>query len=360
MSLFAAVMLIGVTIFGLTAYAADEITVQVNGQVIQLEQPPMIIDGRVMAPVTQIAEAMGWGIEIGPYGVYLQNHGDLEIVPDKLYYTYYQSDIGISEGHFHIRHYDSVGSFDTDHFKHGHFPAKHNEICPGELPCGLLAEQEAFQLTVAPVLLNDTLYIAVRDLAAAMYATVEWDEITRTINVISGTLPFYDGDGLPDEYKDWLIRRTYEAHKQSGAAAPWDPPVLTKEEKSRALEAEVVRLVNETRQQEGLVQLETLPDLDKAARIRGDELLTTFGHTRPNGQPASSAYEGLSHAYGGENIVQCSATLYGAETADGLVSILMGSEGHKRIILNPDLRYIGVGGAFDDVHTVYCVIGFMK
>ncbi len=123
---------------------------------------------------------------------------------------------------------------------------------------------------------------------------------------------------------------------------------------------EVIRLVNEIRQKEGLTQLETFEGLDSAARMRGDELLTNFGHVRPNGQQASSAYEGLPFAYGGENIVCCSATLYGAEAADGIVSILMGSEGHKRIILNPDLRYIGVGAAFDDEHTLYCVQGFMK
>ncbi|MDR1705552.1 MAG: CAP domain-containing protein [Clostridiales bacterium] len=362
MSVFAAVMVMGIMIFGLTAYAADAITVQVNGQTVQLEQEPVIVDGRVMAPVTRIAEAMGWSVEIGPHAVYLKNHGGLEIIPGKLYYTYYQSDIGITEGYYKIRHYDTLGSFDIDHFNHGHFPAKHNEICPGELPCGLLAEAEAYQLTVVPTTVNGTLYIAVRDLAAAMYASAEWDENTRTLNIVSGLLPYYDGNGLPDEYREWLLQRTYEAHEQNGAIAPApaDTPALSKEEKLTALEVEIIRLVNEIRQQEGLTQLETFEGLDSAADLRGGELLTKFAHMRPSGEPASSAYEGLQYSYGGENIVRCSATLYGAEAADGLVSILMGSESHKKIILNPELRYIGVGAAFDDEHTLYCVQGFMK
>ncbi|MDR1703626.1 MAG: CAP domain-containing protein [Clostridiales bacterium] len=359
-SVFATALVLGIMIFGLTAYAADNITVQVNGQPVQLEQEPTMIDGRVMVPVTRIAEALGWEAEIGPYGVYFQNHGDLEIIPGRIFYTYYQSNIGLKEGEQHISHHDTLGGFSHYHFNYGHYPTENFEACPGEVSCVELDDAASYQLTMPPLFQNDTVFITVRDLAAAMYAAVDWDANTRTVNITSGQLPYYDGNGLPDDYRDWLLRRTYEAQKPYGAVAPWDEPEPSKEEKLRALEAEVVRLVNEIRQREGLSQLETFAELDAAAQTRGNELITKFSHTRPNGEAPASAYEGLPYTYGGENIVLCSSVRYGPEAANSLVSILMGSEAHKNIILNPDLKYIGVGAAFDDVHTLYCVQGFMK
>ena len=47
-----------------TAFAADNITVTVDGQKVSFgDQQPVNINGRVMVPVRAVAEKMGWDVE---------------------------------------------------------------------------------------------------------------------------------------------------------------------------------------------------------------------------------------------------------------------------------------------------------
>ena len=60
-AILAATMVLGTA---LSAFAADQITVTVDGEKVNFEdQQPVNIDGRIMVPIRDVAEKMGWEVE---------------------------------------------------------------------------------------------------------------------------------------------------------------------------------------------------------------------------------------------------------------------------------------------------------
>ncbi len=68
--------------------------------------------------------------------------------------------------------------------------------------------------------------------------------------------------------------------------------ISEKERMMRLLEAEFVKLLNEERVKNGRGELQVNEVLHKAARIRAEECLEKFSHTRPNGKSYKSVLEG--------------------------------------------------------------------
>ena len=81
-----------------TAFAADNITVTVDGQKVSFgDQQPVNINGRVMVPVRAVAEKMGWDVEWFTYygntvvdGQFQQEH---DIVLKNIVATVYKGNI---------------------------------------------------------------------------------------------------------------------------------------------------------------------------------------------------------------------------------------------------------------------------
>ncbi len=350
-----------VVLIHITAFSAEPgVKVVVDGIEIIFEQEPIIVEGRVMAPVRPIAELLGWNVDINEVGVYLKRNGDIEIIPDKMFYSYFQSNIGLTDDNLKISHRDMVGRFNTYHFKYGHYPTKNNEVCPNEIRCSVLEDEASHQLAVKPVRIGVATDKAAHDIAAALYSEVEWDSESNTVTMTSGPLPYFDGEGLPEEYREWLLRRTYEVYKPHGAIAPWDAPVQSNEEFAAALEAEVLRLVNVIRGDEGLSPLSTEAELSISAQKRADELPVQFSHTRPSGESASSAYNTEMLSYGGENILKATAGKKVETTAAFVVDVWMNSPGHRANILDEDSLYMGLGTYRDGNGLVYCAQGFIN
>ena len=103
--------------------------------------------------------------------------------------------------------------------------------------------------------------------------------------------------------------------------------------------SEVLRLVNEVRQQEGLSPLQTNSDIQGAAQVRAEELATLFDHTRPNGRPCYTALDeaGISYWTAGENIAT------GYATPQQVVEGWLNSPPHRANILNSSFTTIGIG-----------------
>jgi len=95
---------------------------------------------------------------------------------------------------------------------------------------------------------------------------------------------------------------------------------------------EILELVNEERAKHSLQPLKMDKDLEKAAKIRNDEIMTVFSHTRPNG----SKFFTVSHKAKSENLAA------GQKTPKEVVSAWMESPGHRKNILNPDSTIIGI------------------
>lgn len=106
---------------------------------------------------------------------------------------------------------------------------------------------------------------------------------------------------------------------------------------------EVVRLVNEEREKQGLEPLDVDENLMELARIRAEELEEKFSHERPDGTHAAQVFSG------GENI----AGDYTSPSA--VMEAWMGSEGHRANILRERFHYIGVGCYQDTNGDLYWV-----
>lgn len=108
-----------------------------------------------------------------------------------------------------------------------------------------------------------------------------------------------------------------------------------------SFEAEVVRLVNDIRRQNGLKPLTENWELSRVARYKSQDMLDNryFAHNSPTyGTPFQMMKSfGLSFRTAGENIAK------GYSTPQAVVNGWMNSSGHRANILNAGYTQIGVG-----------------
>ena len=108
-----------------------------------------------------------------------------------------------------------------------------------------------------------------------------------------------------------------------------------------SFEAEVIRLVNEIRRQNGLSALKSNWELSRVARYKSQDMRDRgyFSHTSPTyGTPFQMIKAfGLSFRTAGENIAK------GYATPQAVVDGWMNSSGHRANILNASYTQIGVG-----------------
>ena len=106
-------------------------------------------------------------------------------------------------------------------------------------------------------------------------------------------------------------------------------------------EAEVVRLVNAIRRQNGLGELSLNWELSRVARYKSQDMVDKhyFSHTSPTyGSPFQMMKAfGITYRAAGENIA------YGYSTPQAVVNAWMNSDGHRKNILNAAFTQIGVG-----------------
>ena len=112
------------------------------------------------------------------------------------------------------------------------------------------------------------------------------------------------------------------------------------------LEKEVFNLVNEERSKAGASPLEWSDELADVARAHSADMAENdyFSHTDLNGGSFSDRIDAAGigiKSTGAENIAA------GSSTAEAVMNQWMNSEGHRKNILNPDLRKLGVGLAFN-------------
>lgn len=107
---------------------------------------------------------------------------------------------------------------------------------------------------------------------------------------------------------------------------------------------EVVKLVNEEREKAGLPALEYDANLTRAAQRRSEELVQSFGHTRPDGQSWFTILdeENISYSSASENVAAA------FKNPEKVVNAWMNSDGHRKAILSPDYKKIGVGYTFEE------------
>ena len=81
-----------------------------------------------------------------------------------------------------------------------------------------------------------------------------------------------------------LFGGTEDCERQIMGFSLAEEEISEKERMMNVLETEFIRLLNEERVQKGRGELQVNEILHKAARIRAEECLEKFSHTRPNGK----------------------------------------------------------------------------
>ena len=111
-----------------------------------------------------------------------------------------------------------------------------------------------------------------------------------------------------------------------------------------AEEWEVLKLVNEERQTEGLDPLTGFAPLQEVAGIRAKELVQKFSHTRPDGSDCFSTYDelGVDYFSAGENIAA------GYYSPEAVMNGWMNSDGHRENILDESYTSVGLGYWFTE------------
>ena len=120
-------------------------------------------------------------------------------------------------------------------------------------------------------------------------------------------------------------------------------------------EAEVIRLVNDIRKQNGLSPLTANWELSRVARYKSQDMVDNryFAHNSPTyGTPFEMMRAfGLSFRTAGENIA------YGYATPQKVVDGWMNSSGHRANILNASYKQIGVGYVAKGKYWAQMVMG---
>lgn len=126
----------------------------------------------------------------------------------------------------------------------------------------------------------------------------------------------------------------------------------------KAIEDEIVRLVNVQRVQNGLQQLTQNWQASRVARYKSQDMIDKnyFAHISPTyGSPFQMMESfGLRFSAAAENIA------YGQRSAQEVMSSWMNSAGHRANILNRSFTQIGVGVAKKANGTMYFTQMFLK
>jgi hypothetical protein len=216
---------------------------------------------------------------------------------------------------------------------------------------------------------NGRTQVPVRFIAEALGAVVKWDKSTKTVTITHEE----------KEIKILIGKRSYAANgknkqmdtaavlkedrtfvpvrfigEEFGARVNWDRlyrmvyiNTIKEQEHSENnktnnqddYQKEMLTLVNQIRKKEGLEPLEYDSSLAGAAQVRAGELLSNFSHTRPDGTSCFSILKEYSISYRtcAENIAA------GRANPSEVINQWMNSEGHRKNILNPSFRKMGIG-----------------
>lgn len=127
---------------------------------------------------------------------------------------------------------------------------------------------------------------------------------------------------------------------------------------TKALESEVVRLVNVERSKKGLQALTENWELSRIARYKSADMANKnyFSHTSPTyGSPFRMMESfGIRYSSAGENIAM------GQRTPQEVMNAWMNSPGHRANILSPSYTQIGVGLAKNQSGKAYWTQMFIK
>jgi len=176
-----------VSVSGVQIKAETETKLIVDGKLINLESPPEIINGRVMAPVRAVSESIGgtvgWDAAFRQISVYTHDRYVLLRIGDpNMYYGTLRS--------------DGAGSFSYD-------------------------TQLVYVLDTPPVLSGDRTLVPLRAIAEGLGANVNWDSATSAVYVTSPGVTAPPPPASPTPTPAPVIDSRYFQEISAGQAQKW-------------------------------------------------------------------------------------------------------------------------------------------
>ncbi|WP_110113546.1 CAP domain-containing protein [Bacillus sp. CGMCC 1.16541] len=216
----------------------------------------------------------------------------------------------------------------------------------GAVSVGLLTAGQASAATPATPDCNVPKNITVKDAQAAQNINV--DELMKKFNVQAQAQAPQQAAPAPAPAPE----KQAEAQPQEQAQAPQQAeaqPAQESEQTEQKAEAgdvseyeqQVVQLVNQEREKQGLKPLELDKELSDVAREKSKDMKEKgyFDHNSPTyGSPFDMMKQfGIEYTAAGENIAK------GQKTPEEVMEGWMNSDGHRKNIMSPDFTHIGVG-----------------
>lgn len=120
---------------------------------------------------------------------------------------------------------------------------------------------------------------------------------------------------------------------------------------------ELLNLINNEREKNGLIKLQVLPRLQEIAMIKSEDMVKNnyFSHESPNyGNPFDMMKNfGITYKSAGENIA-------GNSSIEGAFNSWLSSENHKQNILSTAYNYIGIGISPSEKYGYIIVTMFIR
>ena len=324
-AIIALTMILGISTKPIEVMANTEIKVFVDGVQIQFDQPPVMIENRVMVPIRHIAESLGYSVEL------LFDGGAVELRKN--------ADIWATIW------------FEMDF---ANYNTEQN------------LTRQNLDLSPSPRIINGRTVVGIRDMATILGADVNWNGDTRTVTVVSGnatntqtttqpapnppttTTPTTADAPTPAQTRS-SVTMTNERMTETQLNA-W---IAEYKELGGAndFELEVVRLINIERAKENLEPLTMSKPLMMAARFKSQEMvdLDYFSHTSPiysgfGGGSSTTISEVFGYRNIADNIHGVGENLSsGRPTPEIVVEMWLDSPGHRRPIMSETNISIGIG-----------------
>lgn len=316
----ASILISGLLLGSMPAYAGQNVNVFLNGSALTFDQPPMIKNDCTYVPVRKIFETFGMEVEWDADNQRVYAHND-------------DTEISLS------------------------------------IDCNeMWVNGECVQLDNVPFINCGSTFVPLRAISEALKCNVEWNGVTGSVIIIgNGNIiaPSAKPTVQPTQEPAYTAAPT-TAPTAKPTAAPTVKPTATPTVKptteptvkptqapstESAMEKEVLSLVNKVRAENGLSALTWADDVANVARAHSRDMINRsfFSHTNPDGQSPFDRLKnsGISYRTAAENIA------YGQKTAEAVMNSWMNSSGHKANILNKNVKEIGVGAVRNQNGTVY-------
>ncbi len=340
-------MATGVGISAQEVQAKDTtIKVQVNGEYITFDEPPVLENGSVFVPMRAIFESLGYEVRWNT---------EFEAVESATEKENYLISMSLYKGNqMNVTYME----YRTDYKKFA--SGRSTDRQPADCSTSF-SNITTFSPNYKNV--NGRILVPVRAISEGSGADVKWDGDTQTViidnsnpvikNVETGEI--YDVNNAKQRVESYFGSSNEQNSTDNKETSTNNSGfVSTKFSRGEATleehQAEALRLINIERENAGVPPLEADPLLMEIAQLKAEEMeeLDYFGHESPNYGTPSQFARNYGYNYNvAENIGK------GGYVPSASVAMFMTSnKGHKEIILDPNYKYLGVGRVGDIYNSI--------